>query len=116
MVGHLTSLVSVSGGDGLGSAITSNDMSSVVLITGAGGGIGRASALRFARAGWTVVATDISDETLEITARALTATGARCVSIIMDVCNSESVRNGVLAILKTRCRLAMTRRLMIPRN
>ena len=72
----------------------------VVLITGAaGGGIGTATALKFARNGYRVVITDIVD--LESTKRSVEGLGAECLAITMDVTDSKtSVNEAVEMILR----------------
>jgi NAD(P)-dependent dehydrogenase (short-subunit alcohol dehydrogenase family) len=56
----------------------------VVLVTGAGSGIGAATAHRLARAGATVVATDRTEATVAATVEALEGTGHR--ALVLDVC------------------------------
>ena len=71
----------------------------VALITGAGGGIGRATAIRFAEEGAKVVVTDIDTERGPESARlAKEAAGNRggdAIFIEMDVTDHESVKAGV---------------------
>ena len=57
----------------------------VALITGAGQGIGRASALALAAAGANVVAVDINGESARQTAAAIAATGRRSLPIQADI-------------------------------
>lgn len=57
----------------------------VALITGAGSGIGRATALRFAQEGAEVVAVDIDLASAEATADELAATGASAIAVRADV-------------------------------
>ncbi|KQP65598.1 SDR family oxidoreductase [Nocardioides sp. Leaf285] len=66
--------------------------SPTVLITGAAAGIGRATALRFAREGWTVGAYDIDEAGLATLASEVEAlrTGARVVSGTLDVRDAEA--------------------------
>src|SRR5690606_1189852 len=61
----------------------------VCIITGAGSGIGRATALRFAQEGATVVATDIRAETAAATADDIGKAGGRAISMAID-CGVES--------------------------
>lgn len=63
----------------------------VVLITGSGGGIGRAIAVRFAEQGSKVVVNDINSEAIDEVVAAITATGGTAVGAVADVSNSESV-------------------------
>jgi NAD(P)-dependent dehydrogenase (short-subunit alcohol dehydrogenase family) len=57
----------------------------VALITGAGGGIGRASALVFAREGASIVSVDLHADTAEETARLVTDAGGQAISLAADV-------------------------------
>jgi meso-butanediol dehydrogenase / (S,S)-butanediol dehydrogenase / diacetyl reductase len=57
----------------------------VVLITGAGRGIGRAMALRFAQEGANIVAADIEPALAESTAAAVNELGPRCLPLTVDV-------------------------------
>ena len=67
----------------------------VAFITGAGGGIGRAGALAFAREGARVVIAEIARETGEESARAVTAGGGQAVFVRTDVTDPESVRTAL---------------------
>ncbi len=57
----------------------------VVLVTGAGSGMGRASALAFAREGAKVVAADIDGAAAEETAKAIRSAGGNAVAVVGDV-------------------------------
>ncbi|MEE2683407.1 MAG: SDR family oxidoreductase [Actinomycetota bacterium] len=61
----------------------------VTVITGAGNGIGRATALRFAEEGSAVVAADIQGEKAEETAEMIIAAGGRAKSISVDVASGS---------------------------
>ncbi|MEX2236372.1 MAG: glucose 1-dehydrogenase [Dehalococcoidia bacterium] len=67
----------------------------VALITGAGGGIGRASALLFAREGARVVVADISREAGEETVRQVGAAVDDCFFVQVDVTSATSVESMV---------------------
>ncbi len=64
----------------------------VVLVTGAGSGIGRATALAFGREGAHVVAVDRDAAGAAATAEALRARGARCEHLVVDVSSEEQVQ------------------------
>jgi NAD(P)-dependent dehydrogenase (short-subunit alcohol dehydrogenase family) len=78
------------------SQVTYDFAGRVALVTGAGAGIGRASALAFARAGASVIAADIDRagglETVELA-------GANARFVPVDVASSESVRKMVAAAI-----------------
>ena len=57
----------------------------VAVVTGAGSGIGRASAMRFAAEGAAVVVADIRGAKAEETAAAITADGGRAVACAANV-------------------------------
>src|ERR687892_1548095 len=64
----------------------------VAFVTGAGSGIGRATALAFAREGASVVASDISEQYVRDTARRIEELGERALAVACDVTRSEDVR------------------------
>jgi len=61
-----------------------------VFITGAGSGLGKALALRFAREGWRVAATDLKLETVEQTLKEVQAAGGSGFAMVCDVTSEES--------------------------
>jgi NAD(P)-dependent dehydrogenase (short-subunit alcohol dehydrogenase family) len=65
----------------------------VAIITGAGSGIGRAAALRFAREGAVVVCADVSAEGAEKTAAEATANGYRAIGRQVDVGSAAQLRD-----------------------
>ncbi len=67
-------------------------ISKAVLITGCSTGIGRATAGRFARSGWTVYATARRPESI-----AALADGG-CKTLTLDVCDETSMRAAVDAV------------------
>ena len=64
----------------------------VVFVTGAGGGIGRATALAFAREGASVVISDISEQNVRETARRIEELGGTALAIACDVTRTEDVK------------------------
>jgi len=63
----------------------------VVLVTGAGRGIGRAAALRIAARGSAVGVVDIVEETAADTAAAITEAGGRGIALVADVAERTQV-------------------------
>src|SRR5919106_410884 len=64
----------------------------VAFVTGAGSGIGRATALAFAREGASVVVSDISEQYVRDTARRIEELGGRALAVACDVTRSEDVK------------------------
>jgi len=70
----------------------------VVVVTGAGRGIGRVGAERFSQAGATVAALDIAVEAVEAVAAELTSAGGTAAGFGVDVTKGDSVRAGLAAV------------------
>src|SRR5271166_2931401 len=64
----------------------------VAFVTGAGGGIGRAAALGFAREGASLVVADVSDKENQETARLIEEQGGRALAVRCDVTRIEDVK------------------------
>ncbi len=64
----------------------------IALVTGAGSGIGRATALEFARAGADLVVCDVNAAGLEETAAAIRALGRNALARTVDVASREQMR------------------------
>jgi NAD(P)-dependent dehydrogenase (short-subunit alcohol dehydrogenase family) len=64
----------------------------VVFVTGAGSGMGRTTALAFAREGAAVVVADISDQGNQETARIISELGGRAIGVRCDVTRSDDVQ------------------------
>ncbi len=77
----------------------------VALITGAGSGIGRESALLFAREGAKVVVVDINDEAGEETVRLIRENGGDAIFVHADVSRAADVRNMIARAEDTYGRL-----------
>jgi NAD(P)-dependent dehydrogenase (short-subunit alcohol dehydrogenase family) len=77
----------------------------VALVTGGGSGIGRATALRFARAGASVVVSDVSSEGGEETVRLIADSGGEATFIPADVSDGEQVAALVSATIEHYGRL-----------
>lgn len=73
----------------------------VVLITGAGSGIGRASALKFASEGANVVVTDIDEEHGRETVQQIMHAGGHAIFVWTDVGDYDSVRQAVDSAVNT---------------
>jgi NAD(P)-dependent dehydrogenase (short-subunit alcohol dehydrogenase family) len=71
----------------------------VALVTGGGSGIGRASALAFARAGAAVVVSDVAAASGEETVRLITAVGGEAAFVPADVSDGAQVEALVAATL-----------------
>ena len=72
----------------------------VAFVTGAGAGIGRATALRFASMGSAVLAADINERTAQETAELITANGGRAVACGLDVGDPGAVQAAVAFTLE----------------
>jgi NAD(P)-dependent dehydrogenase (short-subunit alcohol dehydrogenase family) len=70
----------------------------VVLITGAGNGIGRATALRMAAMGAVVGVNDLKQEFVDATVAAIEAAGGRAIGIARNVASRDGVRAAVLGL------------------
>ncbi|MGW4725436.1 glucose 1-dehydrogenase [Streptomyces sp. NPDC004291] len=64
-------------------------------VTGAAGGIGRATALAFARAGARVALADLSGDGLHETARLIDAAGGEALTLTCDVTSEDDVQGAV---------------------
>lgn len=79
----------------------------VAIVTGAGSGIGRASALAFAQAGAQVVAADIHMSGAEETAHQVEQVGSRALALQVDVGRAPEVERLVQQTLAVFSRLDM---------
>jgi len=61
-----------------------------IFITGAGSGLGKALALRFAREGWRVAATDLKLDTVEQTLKEVVEAGGSGLAMACDVTSEDS--------------------------
>jgi NAD(P)-dependent dehydrogenase (short-subunit alcohol dehydrogenase family) len=77
----------------------------VAFVTGAGGGIGRATALAFAREGANVVVVDISEQANQQTARMIEELGGRALAVKCDVTRTDDVRRALQKTIETFGRL-----------
>ncbi|MCQ8194751.1 SDR family NAD(P)-dependent oxidoreductase [Streptomyces rugosispiralis] len=67
----------------------------VGLVTGAGSGIGRATALEFARTGAAVAVLDIDESTAAETTEMIRKDGGEALSVRVDIADEQSVREAV---------------------
>jgi NAD(P)-dependent dehydrogenase (short-subunit alcohol dehydrogenase family) len=65
------------------------------IVTGAGGGIGRAICIDFAKEGAAVLCIDINKETVNETVRQVTDIGGKAVSMIADVAEENTAKTAV---------------------
>src|ERR671934_288100 len=84
---------------------TKNYDSKVAFITGAGSGIGRATALAFAREGANVVVADVSEQDNQETARMIEAAGGQALAIRRDVTRTADVKAALDTTIETFGRL-----------
>ncbi len=77
----------------------------VAFVTGAGSGIGRATALAFAREGASVTAADIAEQGGRETARLIEEQGGRALAVRCDVTRAEDVKAALDKTVETFGRL-----------
>src|SRR5215217_2865702 len=77
----------------------------VAVVTGAGSGIGRATALAFVREGASVVVSDISEQNVRETARRIEELGERALAVACDVTRTEDVKAALDQTIETFGRL-----------
>ena len=70
----------------------------VVIVTGGAAGIGRATALRFAREGARVSVWDVAEEGLEPVAEEIRAVGGEALALRVDVASAEAVEAAAAAV------------------
>ena len=77
----------------------------VAFVTGAGSGIGRATALAFAYEGASVVVADISEQNAQETVRLIEGLGGRALAVRCDVTRTEDVKAALDETIETFGRL-----------
>ncbi len=77
----------------------------VAFVTGGASGIGRATAIAFAKAGASVAVVDVSEKGMAETVRVIEGLGGRAIAIRCDVSQSASVRSAIDKTVATLGRL-----------
>ena len=72
----------------------------VALITGAGSGMGRATAFVFAEAGAKVVVSDINEKQIAEVAKEIDSSEGACLKQVLDVTNQENINEAVTNVIK----------------
>lgn len=67
----------------------------VTLITGAGSGMGKATALVFAAEGAKVIATDINEENVNKVVETINKNGGECIGLKLDVTDKVDIKNTI---------------------
>lgn len=67
----------------------------IALITGAGSGIGRATAQCFAAEGATIIAADINENEALITKESIAETGGKCQALRVDVSQEQQIKDAI---------------------
>ncbi len=70
-----------------------------IIVTGAGGGIGSASARLFGQLGGQIVAVDIDADSLNATVDAVTAAGGKAIAVVADITQASEVDKFIDAAL-----------------
>ncbi|MBR1132025.1 SDR family NAD(P)-dependent oxidoreductase [Bradyrhizobium iriomotense] len=77
----------------------------VALVTGAGNGIGRATALKLAARGAIVGVNDLKPEFVDSTVEAIKAAGGNAIAVTQDVSSRDGMRQAVLGLAESQRRL-----------
>lgn len=71
----------------------------VAIVTGGASGIGKSIAIYFAREGARVAIADINPDAAKATAKEISAAGGAAMGLMMNVCEEQSVNDGVAAVV-----------------
>ncbi len=75
-------------------------LNKICLVTGAGSGIGRATALSFAREGGKVAVCDINESNAQTTANEILESGCEAIALGVNIANREEVENSIIQTVK----------------
>ena len=78
--------------------------SKLALVTGAGNGIGQATAILMAKRGWVVGVNDLKAEFVDETLAAIAAVGGQGVAVVEDVSTQEGVQRAVDTVVSAQGR------------
>jgi NAD(P)-dependent dehydrogenase (short-subunit alcohol dehydrogenase family) len=68
----------------------------ICLVTGAGSGIGKATALSFAREGGKVVVCDVNEENTKLTVDEILKSGGEALGLVVNIANRDEVENSII--------------------
>ncbi|MDX1777646.1 MAG: SDR family NAD(P)-dependent oxidoreductase, partial [Thermodesulfobacteriota bacterium] len=72
-----------------------------VLVTGAGGGIGRGISLRLAEEGADIAACDIKEEELKETLKKIEETGQKGLALVCDVAKEDEIERTTQRVIES---------------
>jgi 3-oxoacyl-[acyl-carrier protein] reductase len=72
----------------------------VTLVTGAGSGMGRATALVFAAEGARIVVTDINEKNASLVSEQINDLGGNSISVFLDVTNKKNIEEAITKTIK----------------